>query len=97
MAAIIYLGGKCQDCGVKVHPSVMDFHHRDESDKEFEWFKLRLRNWNDIIPELDKCDLLCSNCHRLRHTREDLWEGLEHLITKYTEEMARPVRLERTT
>lgn len=88
IAAIVYLGGKCQDCGVKVHPAVMDFHHRGEDTKEFEWFKLRLRSWGNIVSELNKCDLLCSNCHRLRHTRADLWEGLEHLVSKYVEEMA---------
>lgn len=68
--AIEYKGGKCQDCHVP-HPDLpfpaFEFHHRDPSTKEMGWTKLRLRPWSSIIKELDKCDLLCSNCHRVRH------------------------------
>ncbi len=68
--AIDYLGGECKDCGYKGHPNVYDFHHRDAATKKYTWTKLRLRSWTDVIEELDKCDLLCANCHRLRHAFE---------------------------
>lgn len=71
--AIEYLGGKCLDCGLKLfgdNYSIFDFHHRDPSEKSMEWRKMeRSNDWELVKSELDKCDLLCSNCHRMRHTR----------------------------
>lgn len=72
--AVQYLGGVCQDCNQTFHPAAYDFHHRDPNDKEVAWNKLRLRSWDKITLELDKCDLLCCICHRLRHIRDELWE-----------------------
>lgn len=68
--AIIYKGSKCNDCGNSYpeYPYVIfDFHHKNPTEKDFDWSKLRLKSKNTIIKELDKCDLLCSNCHRIRH------------------------------
>jgi len=71
--AIIYKGSKCGDCenAYPEHPYVIfDFHHLDPEEKEVGWDKLRLRSWDKITKELDKCDLLCSNCHRIKHHEE---------------------------
>jgi hypothetical protein len=67
LKAIEYKGGKCISCGYNKYPDVLEFHHRDPSEKEFEWNKLRKRNWESVLKELDKCDMLCANCHRERH------------------------------
>ena len=67
--AVAYLGGQCQDCGNVFHPNVYDFHHL--RDKDVAWNKLRLRSWKRIQEELDKCALLCANCHRMRHVGEN--------------------------
>lgn len=65
------LGGICVDCGLVAteHNSVVfDFHHRDSSQKEFTITqKLRWKKFEELIIECSKCDLLCANCHRLRH------------------------------
>lgn len=72
--AIEYLGGECSDCGfvhvVDINESVFDFHHRDRAEKDFTITAARARILETIKDELDKCDLLCANCHRLRHARE---------------------------
>ena len=59
--------GKCSSCGYNKYPDVLEFHHRDTKTKEFDWKKLRQMNWDKVIKELDKCDMLCANCHRERH------------------------------
>src|SRR4051794_5013008 len=59
-------GGRCMDCGYIGAPAVMDFHHRDPSTKEFALadFSGSLKR---LLTEAAKCDLICANCHRLRH------------------------------
>jgi hypothetical protein len=68
--AIVYKGSECQDCKIQ-YPNepyvIFDFHHSNPKEKEFNWNKLRLKSWKTIVKELDKCVLLCSNCHRKRH------------------------------
>ena len=70
--AIQYLGGRCMHCGFD-HPSGLQFHHRDPATKSFgvtakELSTPKKRPWDSVIvPELEKCDLLCANCHFLEH------------------------------
>lgn len=71
--AIKYLGNKCNKCGFIGHPALFDFHHRDPSSKEFDWGKMRLKKWSLVTDELDKCDMLCCMCHRMEHTKKELW------------------------
>lgn len=71
LSAISYLGGRCIDCGYNKHWAAFDFHHRDPNSKEYDWRKLRLRSDESIKKELDKCDLLCCICHRIRHASGD--------------------------
>lgn len=63
---INYLGGKCKKCGEK-NVIKLTFHHRDESLKEEKISSILDRHIDKIIKELDKCDLLCSNCHTEIH------------------------------
>ncbi len=49
----------------------MCFHHRNSNDKEFEWNKLKFKSFDIIKNELDKCDLLCYNCHSEHHYSEN--------------------------
>lgn len=62
-----YLGGKCKKCGLKTENyEIYDFHHRDPSQKDITISKRRLA-FNTLKSELDKCDLVCANCHRIIH------------------------------
>lgn len=68
--AVEYKGGKCQTCGYAKCISALEFHHRSKESKEFSLGEVQLTAWSEkIINELDKCDLLCSNCHREEHYR----------------------------
>jgi transposase len=65
---IEYKGGSCEVCGYNKSPAAMDFHHKDPSKKEFTIAHARHRSFNDKMKmELDKCLLVCSNCHREIH------------------------------
>lgn len=66
--AIDYLGGMCVDCGLRSSiVEIYDFHHRNPEAKDFSISDFKNRRIETIKPELDKCDLLCANCHRRRH------------------------------
>ncbi len=66
--AVEYLGGKCLDCFLITSVlRIYDFHHRDPTEKDLNVGQCRSFCWNSIVKELDKCDLLCANCHRIRH------------------------------
>lgn len=71
---IEYKGGKCVSCGlVSEHTTIYDFHHKDPSQKDFSVShytdkKSKGGILDDILKaELDKCLLLCANCHRIEH------------------------------
>jgi hypothetical protein len=66
--AIERKGGKCTFCGYSKCNGALDFHHIDESTKEFSLSVRGLtRSWKKIEEEIDKCLLVCSNCHREIH------------------------------
>jgi predicted HNH restriction endonuclease len=65
--AVEYMGGKCKECGYNKYLGALEFHHLDPSTKEANWNKIRLWEWSKIKNELDKCVLLCANCHREAH------------------------------
>ena len=65
--AVRYKGGKCIDCGGVFPECAYDFHHLDPTQKDFGIMKNKYATITDIKDELDKCVLLCSNCHRGRH------------------------------
>lgn len=66
LKAIKYLGGKCDDCFGIFPPCVYDFHHVDDT-KEKNPSSALAGSFEKAKEELDKCVLLCANCHRLRH------------------------------
>ena len=66
--AVDYLGGKCQTCGFTGNMACFDFHHRDPVTKSFAVNRGMTMKWDTIVTELDKCDLLCANCHRTHHS-----------------------------
>ena len=66
--AVDYKGGKCQDCEGVFPNCCYDFHHLDPTQKDYHIAPLlNARGFEASKEELDKCVLLCSNCHRIRH------------------------------
>ncbi|MFM2383503.1 MAG: hypothetical protein RIQ72_75 [Candidatus Parcubacteria bacterium] len=63
--AIEYKGSKCLICNYSKHPGALELHHIDPKQKSFGiGQKGYTRSWQKVKEELDKCVLLCANCHR---------------------------------
>jgi hypothetical protein len=68
----------CADCGKEFPFYVMDFDHRDGEEKMAHVSKLVQRmNLQRLLNEIAKCDVVCSNCHRIRnYQREQRFSGM---------------------
>lgn len=62
----------CSSCGMTI-TACLDFHHRDPLTKLFEISRGITMGyaWARILAEIEKCDVLCSNCHRQVHRKSD--------------------------
>lgn len=64
---IEYKGGKCVLCGYDRYEGSLDFHHLEEEQKDFVISRHKSSPFEMLKQELDKCVLVCSNCHREIH------------------------------
>lgn len=65
----------CKICGIN-NPVVLEFDHRDSENKSFD-ISQGVSNgygWERLLSEMDKCDVLCANCHRIK-TSKDYWNS----------------------
>ena len=66
--AVDYKGGCCSMCGYDKCISALEFHHLNPNEKDFHLGgKYQTASWDKIRSEIDKCVLLCANCHREIH------------------------------
>lgn len=69
-------GKACTDCGIRYKPHQMDFDHREGKIKGIAEFIHDGCSKDQILAEVSKCDLVCSNCHRDRtFNRSKVAEG----------------------
>ena len=79
MAAAKSDRGACMDCGMLVEERTMPcfaWDHREPLEKSFTIARAmqeNRNNWDEIAAELEKCDLVCHNCHALRTHRGNHW------------------------
>jgi len=64
--ALEHKGGKCQQCGYDRCIAALVFHHREGKDFGIGQGGYTM-SWKRVRLEVDKCDLLCSNCHAEVH------------------------------
>ena len=69
--AVEYKGGKCEHCLQTYQPAVFDFHHLDSSTKHKDPGLMMSCSDEKLFKELDKCILLCANCHRIEHANNE--------------------------
>ena len=66
-AAIKLLGGKCENCGWYGNQAALQFHHKNPNEKDFIIGNVANKSWGSIKTEMQKCILLCANCHMIEH------------------------------
>lgn len=62
-----YKGNKCEVCGYNKSTRALHFHHNNPQTKDFTLGQYRGRSWKATKAELDKCMLVCANCHAELH------------------------------
>lgn len=62
-----YKGGKCEICGYKKCIAALDFHHINPDEKDPNWKQMRKWVSEKVKKEVDKCQLVCRNCHSEIH------------------------------
>lgn len=70
---IMHKNGVCSMCGVKydgTNACIFQFHHIDPSQKEFEIGSRSFADIENIMSELNKCIMVCANCHTKIHSEE---------------------------
>lgn len=69
--AIAYLGGKCCDCD-NSDKRVLEFHHSKERRRNGLTVASYLSgSWQRLQKQLDKCELLCANCHKIKTLQQE--------------------------
>jgi hypothetical protein len=63
------MGGQCTQCGYKCNYAALEFHHVDPGRQLFQLDMRSVANlqWESIVIEAEKCQLLCANCHAELH------------------------------
>lgn len=61
-------GLRCERCGFS-HPAALDFHHRDPKQKVMGIAQMVNQDYSreTILAEIEKCEVICANCHRIEH------------------------------
>lgn len=59
----------CQRCGYKTNLAALQFHHLNPKEKDFEISSNLCRKWETIKQEVEKCIVVCANCHIELHNQ----------------------------
>ncbi len=80
---VLSKGGKCEKCGYSSNLACFEFHHLDPSQKDFnlDVRSLSNRSFEKSLSEVEKCQLLCANCHREAHNPRGFnWSPPEKIL-----------------
>lgn len=80
---IAYMGGKCLKCSFDGHPASFNAHHVDPTKKEIRVGSGDTYSWQKLKTELNKCMLLCANCHSEVHATNEPFFFNEENIPDY--------------
>jgi len=76
-----HTGGKCSRCGYDEYLGALCFHHKDPLQKDRTWRKQWAKE--KLYKELDKCEILCMNCHAKVHADMAEYDHWSEVIKKF--------------
>lgn len=79
------MGGTCSRCNGKFHYSQYEFHHVEPEHKDFTISNRKFAALGTILKELEKCVLVCSNCHTTIHKELKEKSGYQNKISGNSE------------
>lgn len=85
---VAFKGGKCERCGYDKCIDALEFHHRNPAEKDSSIRLSKRVKLETILKEIDKCDLLCANCHREIHHELNLSTEAKHEKTSLSFELS---------
>lgn len=76
----ILINSSCADCGIS-NPLVLEFDHKDPTTKKDNVSTMVARGLgvSSISAEIDKCEVVCANCHRIRTSKQQRWNLVEFI------------------
>lgn len=80
--AVEYKGGKCELCNYDKNISALEFHHLNPAEKDFTISGFKC-GWDDLKRELDKCIMVCANCHREIHNPHSTSDNIKKMIEEH--------------
>ena len=80
IAALDYKQGKCQICGYDKCVRALEFHHVNPEEKKFTISQGLEKHWPTLKREVDKCILVCKNCHTEAHSGLVCQDYMEQLL-----------------
>lgn len=74
--AAVKVARGCVDCGYNAHPAALDFDHIDRltKDRTVSWLVSHNAPMARIVAEIEKCEVVCANCHRIRTVERGDWK-----------------------
>jgi hypothetical protein len=69
-ACVAHMGGECSLCGYSECFSALEFHHENPTGKSFAVGDRSEKSFERCLPELEKCVMVCANCHATLHAKE---------------------------
>lgn len=75
---VLRFGNKCNDCQLTYPLCVYQFHHLDPTKKDVNPSYAMMNNPEKMWEELNKCVMLCANCHMIRHFGKEGVDGSTH-------------------
>lgn len=65
---IFFEGKKCERCEF-ADGRALEYHHKDPNKKEFTIGQIMAMPIDKILKEIEKCELICANCHTIEHRK----------------------------
>jgi hypothetical protein len=68
------LSAGCVKCGYKKHHAALEYHHI-KGVKKRSIAASMTSSWNNLISEINKCEVICANCHNIEHYEDSIIGG----------------------